>query len=56
MDELNWDYDYDDEEFEEELSEPSNPDAFYQALKIALQIQAEAAADMESAGQFGIGQ
>ena len=57
MDDLNWDYDYDygDEEFEEELMEPTNPEAFYQALKIALQIQAEAA-EMESAGQLGVGQ
>ena len=56
MDELNWDYDYDDEEFEDELTEPTDPDAFYRALKIALLIQAEAAAEMESTGQFGVGQ
>ena len=60
MDDLNWDYDDDydydyDEEFEAELMEPTNPEAFYQALKIALQIQAEAA-EMESAGQPGVGQ
>ena len=56
---LNWDYDYaydDDEEFEDALTEPTDPDAFYRALKIALQIQAESAAEMESAGQFGVGQ
>ena len=37
MDELNWDYDYDDEE---EFEGPADLDAFYQSLKIALQIQA----------------
>lgn len=52
MDELNWDYDYDDEE---EFEEPADMDAFYQTLRIALQIQAENAADMESNGQAGIG-
>ena len=61
MDELNWDYDYaydydDDEEFEDALTEPTEPEAFYRALKLALQIQAESAAEMESAGQFGVGQ
>ena len=68
MDELNWDYDYDEEEFEDEdldldleleeyedEYEATNPDAFYQALKIALQIQAEAAVEIESPGQLGVG-
>jgi hypothetical protein len=54
MDKLNWDHEPQIEE--DTIAEPANIDAFYQALKIALQIQAQADAEMELAGQLGIGQ
>ena len=56
MDELNWDHDEDHEDDLDEFSEPADMDAFYKTLKIALRIQAQMAAEMESAGQLGIGQ
>lgn len=56
MEELSWEYEYEDEEDAEALLEPFDPDAFYKTLKIALQIQAQVAAEeMESARQLGVG-
>ncbi len=55
MEELNWEYEYEDDEDTEALLEPFVPEAFYKTLKIALQIQAQVAAEeMESAGQLGV--
>lgn len=55
MEELSWEYGPEEDAHEMEL-EPLDPEAFYKSLKIALRLQAQAAAEeLQSTGQLGVG-